>query len=70
MAARHLYLHEYPDRPLLDLGSVPEMPLKPERFYRCPGGCGATAPTPKRCRVCNVKMKRVCEVRKPTGNGP
>lgn len=61
---KHLYMHEYIDRPMLDLGPVVELPPKRERFYRCPGeGCGATASTPKRCRGCNLKMRRVFEVR-------
>ena len=31
---------------------------KPHRSYACPS-CDAKADTPKRCRKCNVKMKRV-----------
>ena len=31
---------------------------KPHRSYACPS-CNAKADTPKRCRKCNVKMRRV-----------
>lgn len=61
---RHLYLFEYVDRPLLDIGELlpEEPPPRPQVFYRCPRGCGATARTPKRCRACGVKMSRVREL--------
>lgn len=46
--------------PLLPLDLLPQAQARaaPPPRYRCPT-CGQTADTPKRCRSCGVKMRRV-----------
>lgn len=61
MSKPHLYLYEYPDRPPLDLGPIPDVQSKRRvKVYVCPK-CGVTSKTPKRCRKCNVSMKRTLQ---------
>lgn len=46
--------------PLLPLDLLPQAQARPVPTprYRCPT-CGKTADTPKRCRPCDIKMRRV-----------